>query len=110
MAFFEPPLLLVFSFIENFGTHIITSITIGGKHEVYVKQHHSSKLTESEIESYVKKIGDQRFMNLEDQSSNAPLNYGDKVSKYMLYNAIHDCKSTFPMEFHHKDLCVMSII
>ncbi|KAG6489626.1 MACPF domain-containing protein CAD1-like [Zingiber officinale] len=66
------------SFIENFGTHIITSITIGGKHEVYVKQHHSSKLTGSEIESYVKTIGDQRFMNLEDQSSNAPLNYGDK--------------------------------
>ncbi|WOL14654.1 MACPF domain-containing protein CAD1-like [Canna indica] len=72
----DPPMLA--SFIENFGTHIITSVTIGGKDEVYIKQHLSSQLSESEIENYVKEIGDQRFLNLEHQSFNAPLNYKDK--------------------------------
>ncbi|XP_009416434.2 MACPF domain-containing protein CAD1 [Musa acuminata AAA Group] len=72
----DPPSLA--SFIENFGTHIITSVTIGGKDEVYIKQHHSSQLSVSEIENYVKEIGDQRFLNLEHQSLNAPLNYKDK--------------------------------
>ncbi|KAJ4952539.1 hypothetical protein NE237_029371 [Protea cynaroides] len=31
-------------FIENFGTHVITSVTIGGKDVIYIKQHHSSPL------------------------------------------------------------------
>ncbi|XP_042455705.1 MACPF domain-containing protein CAD1-like [Zingiber officinale] len=66
------------SFIENFGTHIITSVTIGGKDEVYIKQHHSSQLSESEIKNYVKEIGDQRFLNSQNQSFNAPLTYKDK--------------------------------
>ncbi|XP_009406153.2 MACPF domain-containing protein CAD1 [Musa acuminata AAA Group] len=72
----DPPLLA--SFIENFGTHIITSVTIGGKDELYIKQHHSSQLSESEIEKYVKDIGDQRFLNMEHQTLNAPLNYKEK--------------------------------
>ncbi|KAH1266377.1 MACPF domain-containing protein CAD1 [Glycine max] len=33
------------SFIENFGTHVITSITMGGKDVIYVKQHHTSPLS-----------------------------------------------------------------
>ncbi|WOK99310.1 MACPF domain-containing protein CAD1-like [Canna indica] len=72
----NPPMLA--SFIQNFGTHVITSVTIGGKHEVYVKQHNSSQLSESEIEKYVKDIGDQRFLNLKDQSFVTPFNYADK--------------------------------
>ncbi|XP_074592547.1 MACPF domain-containing protein CAD1-like [Curcuma longa] len=72
----DPPMLA--SFIENFGTHIITSVTIGGKDEVYIKQHHSSQLSESEIKNYVKEIGDQRFLNSQNQSFNAPLAYKDK--------------------------------
>ncbi|XP_020579960.1 MACPF domain-containing protein CAD1 [Phalaenopsis equestris] len=55
------------SFIENFGTHIITSVTIGGRDEIYVKQHRSSSLPPSEIEKYVNGIGDQRFSLLENQ-------------------------------------------
>ncbi|RDY11084.1 MACPF domain-containing protein CAD1, partial [Mucuna pruriens] len=39
----DPPSLA--SFIENFGTHVITSITIGGKDVIYVKQHHTSSLS-----------------------------------------------------------------
>ncbi|XP_038981337.1 MACPF domain-containing protein CAD1-like [Phoenix dactylifera] len=66
------------SFIENFGTHIITSVTVGGKDEVYIKQHHSSQLSASDIEKYVKDIGDQRFLNLGNQSDAAPYNYKDK--------------------------------
>ncbi|KAL0910556.1 hypothetical protein M5K25_021550 [Dendrobium thyrsiflorum] len=55
------------SFIENFGTHIITSVTIGGRDEIFIKQHRSSLLPPSEIEKYVNGIGDQRFLLLENQ-------------------------------------------
>lgn len=55
------------SFIETFGTHVITSVTIGGRDEIYIKQHQSSLLHASEIEKYVKGIGDQRFLLLENQ-------------------------------------------
>ncbi|KAG6483544.1 hypothetical protein ZIOFF_060192 [Zingiber officinale] len=91
----NPPMLarffiyILFSFIENFGTHIIISVTIGGKDEVYIKQHHSSQLSELEIENYVKEIGDQRFLNLQHQSFNAPLNYKDKVSSLPALEKVH---------------------
>jgi len=57
------------SFIENFGTHIITSVTIGGGDAIYVKQHHSSPLSSTDIENYVKDIAGQRFSNLETNTS-----------------------------------------
>ncbi|KAI4338933.1 hypothetical protein MLD38_023937 [Melastoma candidum] len=57
------------SFIENFGTHIITSVTIGGKDMVYVKQHQSSPLTVLEIKNYVQDLGNQRFSNAERHTS-----------------------------------------
>ncbi|CAD5166785.1 unnamed protein product [Musa acuminata subsp. malaccensis] len=115
----DPPSLA--SFIENFGTHIITSVTIGGKDEVYIKQHHSSQLSVSEIENYVKEIGDQRFLNLEHQSLNAPLNYKDKVSASVilkhiccaiLYNAycyFHSCISSFSAITWHLMWQIMAI-
>ncbi|KAK9132299.1 hypothetical protein Scep_011827 [Stephania cephalantha] len=57
------------SFIENFGTHIITSATVGGRDVVYVKQHQSSPLTAPEIHKYVRDIGNQRFVDMENQPS-----------------------------------------
>ncbi|XP_031406102.1 MACPF domain-containing protein CAD1-like [Punica granatum] len=62
-TFWDPPSLA--SFIENFGTHVITSITIGGKDVIYVKQHQSSPLSAMEIKSYVQEIGNQRFCEAE---------------------------------------------
>ncbi|RYR72259.1 hypothetical protein Ahy_A02g006460 isoform C [Arachis hypogaea] len=58
----DPPSLA--SFIENFGTHVITSITIGGKDVIYVKQHHSSPLSKLEIKNYIQEIGNQRVLIL----------------------------------------------
>lgn len=68
------------SFIENFGTHIITSVTIGGRDEVYIKQHQSSLLSASEIEKYVKDVGDRRFFTLEDQLAAVTFKSMDKVT------------------------------
>ncbi|XP_052181305.1 MACPF domain-containing protein CAD1 [Diospyros lotus] len=65
------------SFIENYGTHIVTSATIGGRDVVYVRQHRSSPLSVADIENYVKDIADQRFSDLKNQSA-APLKYKDK--------------------------------
>ncbi|CAN4118242.1 unnamed protein product [Withania somnifera] len=66
-ASWDPPALA--SFIENFGTHIITSVTIGGKDVIYVKQHFSSPLSTMEIKSYVHDIGNQRFSSTESLTS-----------------------------------------
>ena len=65
------------SFIESYGTHIVTSATIGGRDVVYIRQHQSSPLTVTDIETYVKDIADQRFQ--ESSTTSAPLNYKDKV-------------------------------
>ncbi|KAF3451356.1 hypothetical protein FNV43_RR07451 [Rhamnella rubrinervis] len=66
------------SFIENFGTHIVTSATIGGRDVVYIRQHQSSPLSALDIENYVKDIGDHRFLDSKSQSSAGPLKYKDK--------------------------------
>eukprot|EP01018_Ginkgo_biloba_P003913 Gb_16359 [translate_table: standard] len=56
------------SFIENFGTHIIVAVTIGGRDVIYVKWHHLSPLSSTDIQKYVKEIGDQRFSDWESHS------------------------------------------
>ncbi|KAL4562184.1 hypothetical protein LXL04_034380 [Taraxacum kok-saghyz] len=66
------------SFIENYGTHIVTSATVGGRDVVYIKQHQSSPLSLADIDSYVKDIGEHRFFDLKSQSSSGPLKYKDK--------------------------------
>ncbi|XP_010478331.1 PREDICTED: MACPF domain-containing protein CAD1 [Camelina sativa] len=66
------------SFIENYGTHIVTSVTIGGRDVVYIRQHQSSPLPVSEIENYVNDMMEHRFHEAESQSITGPLKYKDK--------------------------------
>ncbi|CAM0882723.1 unnamed protein product [Alopecurus aequalis] len=66
------------SFIENYGTHIITSVMVGGKDEVYIKQHSSSQLSELEFRNYVREIGNERFSGEESKSNVSPINYSEK--------------------------------
>ncbi|XP_059664682.1 MACPF domain-containing protein CAD1 [Cornus florida] len=66
------------SFIENYGTHIVTSATIGGRDVIYIRQHQSSPLSASDIENYAKDIGDQRFSDLKSQTSAGLFKYKDK--------------------------------
>ncbi|XP_077239133.1 MACPF domain-containing protein CAD1-like [Tasmannia lanceolata] len=75
------------SFIENFGTHIITSVTIGGKDVIYVKQHQSSPLSTMEIKNYVQDIGDQRFSETERHTSSGPMKLKDKTAEPSLFNS-----------------------
>jgi hypothetical protein len=79
---------LLCSFIENYGTHIITSVTVGGKDEVYIKQHSSSQLSELEFKNYVREIGKERFSDVENKSNAATINYSEKVSKFLTAPAI----------------------
>uniref|UniRef100_A0A1D1YCR4 MACPF domain-containing protein CAD1 n=1 Tax=Anthurium amnicola TaxID=1678845 RepID=A0A1D1YCR4_9ARAE len=97
------------SFIEKFGTHIITSVTIGGRDVVYIKQHSSSLLSASDIEKYVKDIGDQRFLDLENQPFTAPSKYNDKVGDpSLLYNReIHPQPSNVPHLSGKEDVTVI---
>jgi len=66
------------SFIENYGTHIIISVTVGGKDEVYIKQHSSSQLSGLEFKNYVREIGRERFSDVENKSNATPINYSEK--------------------------------
>lgn len=72
----DPPSLA--SFIENFGTHVITSITIGGKDVIYVKQHHTSPLSKLEMKNYIQDIGNQRFTDINSHISSGQTKPKDK--------------------------------
>lgn len=84
------------SFIENFGTHVIVSVTIGGKDVIYVKQHRSSPLSKVEIKNYVQDIGNQRFSTTENHMTSGLLKYKDKGVDPSLYNSqgVHPQPST----------------
>ncbi|GAB4856246.1 hypothetical protein Ancab_014173 [Ancistrocladus abbreviatus] len=75
-ASWDPPALA--SFVENFGTHVITSVTIGGKDVIYVKQHQTSPLSTMEMKSYVQDIGNQRFSDTGSHSSTGPIRVKEK--------------------------------
>lgn len=83
-------IFVFYSFIENFGTHVITSVTIGGKDVIYVKQHQSSPLSTMEIKKYVQDIGNHRFSDTPSHTpshtSSGQMRLKDKASstKYLL--------------------------
>ncbi|OIW00902.1 hypothetical protein TanjilG_19843 [Lupinus angustifolius] len=82
-VYWDPPSLA--SFIENFGTHVITSITIGGKDVIYIKQHHTSPLSKSEIKNYIEDIGNQRFADIDSQTSSGQTKSKDKASSLLFH-------------------------
>ncbi|KAJ4780008.1 MACPF domain-containing protein CAD1 [Rhynchospora pubera] len=73
-------------FIENYGTHIITSVTVGGKDVIYVKQHSSSALSATEIKNYIQDIGDLRFSE-NDSRSSGPIKLKEKESEGFSFNS-----------------------
>ena len=57
---------------------------VGGKDEVYIKQHSSSQLSELEFRNYVREIGNERFSGEESKSNAPPINYSEKVSQFLV--------------------------
>ncbi|XP_022144069.1 MACPF domain-containing protein CAD1-like [Momordica charantia] len=80
----DPPSLA--SFIENFGTHVITSITIGGKDVIYVKQHQSSPLSTMEVKRYVQDIANQRFSDTQGLTGSGSIKLKEKGLDGGLFN------------------------
>ncbi|CAL9044141.1 MACPF domain-containing protein CAD1-like isoform X1 [Musa acuminata AAA Group] len=74
-------------FIENYGTHVITSITVGGKDVIYVKQHISSTLSITEIKNYIQDAGDQRFSEVETRTSSGPMRMKGKAVDPFIFNS-----------------------
>ncbi|XP_058766730.1 MACPF domain-containing protein CAD1-like [Vicia villosa] len=81
----DPPSLA--SFIETFGTHVITSITIGGKDVIYVKQHHTSPFSKLEIKNYIQDIGNQRFSDINSHTSSGQTKSKDKGVEPFSFNS-----------------------
>ncbi|OVA02501.1 Membrane attack complex component/perforin (MACPF) domain [Macleaya cordata] len=48
-------------FIENYGTHVIVGLSIGGKDVVLVRQDSSSNMQPSELKKHLDNLGDQLF-------------------------------------------------
>jgi MAC/Perforin domain len=53
-----------YSFIENYGTHVVVGLSMGGQDVVYVKQDKSSQLPLGEIKHNLDKLGDQLFTGI----------------------------------------------
>lgn len=53
-----------YSFIENYGTHVVVGLSMGGQDVVYVKQDKSSQLPLYEIKYNLDKLGDQLFTGI----------------------------------------------
>ncbi|KAJ4822475.1 hypothetical protein Tsubulata_011627 [Turnera subulata] len=103
----DPPSLA--SFIEHFGTHVITSVTIGGKDVIYVKQHKSSPLSTMEIKHYVQDIGNQRFSDSQSLTSSGPMKIKDKGADSSIFNSqgIYPQPTTAPSLAGKEDVTVI---
>ncbi|KAI3497515.1 hypothetical protein L1887_40181 [Cichorium endivia] len=64
----EPALLA--RFIENYGTHIIMGVKMGGKDVIYMKQQHASSLEPADVQQKLKEMADNRFLDSEHISQN----------------------------------------
>ncbi|GAB4847863.1 hypothetical protein Ancab_026923 [Ancistrocladus abbreviatus] len=54
-------------FIEQFGTHIVVGVKVGGKDVIYVKQQHSSTLQPADVQKRLKEMADKRFSDANEQ-------------------------------------------
>ncbi|KAG9445029.1 hypothetical protein H6P81_016369 [Aristolochia fimbriata] len=48
-------------FIENYGTHVIVGVSVGGQNLVLVRQDQSSDVPPSQLKQHLEKLGDQLF-------------------------------------------------
>ncbi|KAE9603171.1 putative membrane attack complex component/perforin (MACPF) domain-containing protein [Lupinus albus] len=105
--YWDPPSLA--SFIEKYGTHVITSITIGGKDVIYVKQHHTSPLSKSEIKNYIEDIGNQRFADIDSHTSSGQTKFKDKGVEPFSFNnqGIHPQPTTATYPTGKEDVTVI---
>ncbi|ERN20517.1 MACPF domain-containing protein NSL1 [Amborella trichopoda] len=60
-------------FIENYGTHVVVGVKMGGKDVVSIKQQHNSSLKSTEVQKILKKLADARFSDVIPDS--------DKISR-----------------------------
>ncbi|XP_028786229.1 MACPF domain-containing protein At4g24290 [Neltuma alba] len=56
-------------FIEEFGTHVVVGVSMGGKDVLYLRQSHSSNLQPTDLQKLLKDKADMRFMGSAENSS-----------------------------------------
>ncbi|XP_028770150.1 MACPF domain-containing protein At4g24290 [Neltuma alba] len=55
-------------FIEEFGTHVVVGVSMGGKDVLYLRQSYSSNLQPPELQKLLKDKADMRFMDSAENS------------------------------------------
>lgn len=66
-ASWEPAALA--RFIEQYGTHIIVGVKMGGKDVIFMKQQHASCLQPADVQKRLKEMADKRFLDSTGQSN-----------------------------------------
>lgn len=96
-------------FIQNYGTHVITSITIGGKDLIYIKQHPSSLLSVVEIKNYIHDLGHQRFTENEIHTGSGPIRSMNKETETLGFNSqgVHPQPPSTPYIAAKEDVTVI---
>lgn len=62
---------------------------MGGKDVIYVKQHHTSPLSKLEMKNYIQDIGNQRFSDINSQTSSGQTKSKDKASSPQYHFFLH---------------------
>ena len=65
-------LLIHARFIEQFGTHVVVGVSMGGKDVLYVRQEYPSQLQPTELQKLLKDTANMRFMSSVDNPSLPP--------------------------------------
>lgn len=58
-------------FIENYGTHVVVGVKMGGKDVIHLKQLHSSTLQATEVQKLLKQKADEKFSEDLDPAESA---------------------------------------
>ncbi|XP_071686411.1 MACPF domain-containing protein At1g14780 isoform X2 [Rutidosis leptorrhynchoides] len=77
-------------FIENYGTHIVVGITIGGKDVIMLKQNKSSPLEPSQLKNHLEDLGDQLFNGACAFSPHQPKSKELKNKTFSAFNTFFD--------------------
>lgn len=86
-------------FIEQYGTHVVIGVSMGGKDVMYLRQSHPSNIQPFHLQELLKNKADARFM---DSAQNISEDIYDQVLYLSLFIHYVLCGFKFSLAFAHK--------
>ncbi|CAM6042071.1 unnamed protein product [Sphagnum compactum] len=76
------------SFIEKYGTHIITSVKIGGKDVIYARQLQSSSASIIQVQKIIQTMADKRFLGHTNDQNSKENSWKEKAFDFSGYESL----------------------